>query len=217
MNDGNGTTWSKERSVALHVAVHEMFAALKEVKRTVGEQRSRPKAILRQLEALETRLEAIYIEACVQQITLGDMTEIARELQHAYDQLLSDTEVAYQDGWNDAVKELRNFDWMTESVSDDSEARLSKLLSRSRGRRRGHVCWHGAAGLGSADVTRLAVAACCGREREANEAYIVRAPIGFKVQNGGVLVANLNSKRQAVAVLHLESLVFFCVEQRPRV
>lgn len=89
----------KDRAVALHEAVYKLYTAIKETKQMVGEERSRPRAILRQLQVLEASLDTIYTEACVQIIGRIDMTKIAQELQRAHDQLLDETETAYQDGW----------------------------------------------------------------------------------------------------------------------
>ncbi|MHB8627849.1 MAG: hypothetical protein ACYDBJ_23655 [Aggregatilineales bacterium] len=123
------TSQPTERGLRLHVAVHELYAAIQQTKRMVGEQHSRPKAILSQLETIETRLDAIYVETSLQQTALYDMTAIAQELRRAYDEVVSDAEMAYQDGWHDALKQaLENapgdsgmvINWLIKALETDS-------------------------------------------------------------------------------------------------
>ncbi len=118
-----------ERGLRLHVAVQDLYAAIRQTKRMVGEQHSRPKAILSQLENLEVRLDAIYVETSLQQTALYDMTAIAQALRQAYDELVNDAETAYQDGWQDALKQaLENapgdsgivVSWLIKTLESDS-------------------------------------------------------------------------------------------------
>ncbi len=102
----NESSQANERAIALHTAVQETYAAIRQAKRMVGEQRSRPKAILRQLDAIQAQLDTIYTEASLQEMALHDMTLIAYELRRAYDELSNDVETAYQDGWQAALKHI---------------------------------------------------------------------------------------------------------------
>jgi len=87
------------RDVALHAAVYELYVALKHAKDLVRVSGSRPKAIRRRLAAIEGYVDTLYTEARMKETELNDLTRIAAEIRRAYDQLLKDTEVAYQDGW----------------------------------------------------------------------------------------------------------------------
>jgi len=94
----------EERAVAFCVAAYEAYTAINDAKRLARSQRSRPKAILRKLEDIEAHLDTIYAEARLRQTALQAMTRIAQELRREYDQLLDDTETAYNDGFQDALK-----------------------------------------------------------------------------------------------------------------
>lgn len=102
----NEAGWTSKQAIALHEAVQELYTAIQQTKPMVGEQRSRPKAILRQLDAIQAHLDTIYTEASLQEIMLHDMTSIAYELRRAYDELSNDAETAYQDGWQAALKHV---------------------------------------------------------------------------------------------------------------
>ncbi|MHB8630126.1 MAG: hypothetical protein ACYDBJ_17165 [Aggregatilineales bacterium] len=129
----NNASQPTERALRLHTAVQELYAAIRQTKRMVGEQHSRPKAILSQLETVEARLDAIYIETSLQQTALYDMTAIAQALRRAYDELVNDAETAYQSGWQDALAQaLENapgdsgmvVGWLIKTLETDSAWRV---------------------------------------------------------------------------------------------
>lgn len=93
--------------IVLHEAVHELYTAIREAKHMVGERRSRPKTILCQLDGLEAKLDAVYIEASVQEIGAHDLLRIAQELRLAHDLAVNDLATAYNDGWSDALKMIQ--------------------------------------------------------------------------------------------------------------
>ena len=118
-----------DHALALIQALKATYAAIKQARRMVRQQGSVPTGIIRQLNDIETRLDAVYTEAGLQEMALHDMTLIAQELQRAYDQLVNDAETAYQDGWQDALKQaLENAPgdsgsvvrWLIQTLESDS-------------------------------------------------------------------------------------------------
>ncbi len=96
---------SADHGLALAIALKETYAAIRQTKRLVREQGSRPTGIIRQLNDIQAHLDAVFTEAGLQRMALHDMTLIAQALRQAYDELVNDAETAYQDGWQDALKQ----------------------------------------------------------------------------------------------------------------
>ena len=95
-----------DRAVAFIVAVYEAYTALRKAKRLVRAGRSRPKAMLRLLDDIEAHFDTVYAEDRLQQTALEDVTKIAHELRQSYDQLSATADAAYQEGYQDALKEV---------------------------------------------------------------------------------------------------------------
>ena len=99
------STDSEDRGLALALAFKHTYAAIRQTKRLIREQGSRPTGLLKQIDDIQTLLDAVFTEARLQRVALHDMTQIALELRRAYDELSRDAETAYQDGWQDALKQ----------------------------------------------------------------------------------------------------------------
>ncbi len=124
---------SEDHAVALAIALKQTYAAIRQTKRLVREQGSKPTGIIRELNDIQAHLDAVYTEAGLQQTALHDMTTIAQELRQAYDELVNDAETAYQTGWQDALKQaLENapgdsgivVSWLIKTLETDSAWRV---------------------------------------------------------------------------------------------
>ena len=122
-------TQASDHALALIQALKATYAAIKQTRRMVRQQGSVPTGIIRQLNDIETRLDAVYTEAGLQEMALHDMTLIAYELRRAYDELSHDAETAYQDGWQDALKQALDnapgdsgkvVRWLIQTLESDS-------------------------------------------------------------------------------------------------
>ena len=120
---------SEDHALALIIALKQTYAAIRQTKRLVREQGSRPTGIIRQLNDIQAQLDAVYTEAGLQEMALHDMTMIAQELRQAYDELVNDAETAYQSGWQDALQQaLENapgnsgivVSWLIKTLGSDS-------------------------------------------------------------------------------------------------
>ena len=98
---------ANDRAVAFIVPVNEAYTAIRKAKHMITKVgRSRPKAMLRLLVDFEAHFDTVYAEDRLWQTALEDMTKIAYELRQAYDQLSSSSDAAYQEGYQDALKEV---------------------------------------------------------------------------------------------------------------
>lgn len=111
----------KARGLALHVAIHDAYAALKATRQTVGERR-RTRDILSQLDDIEARLDTVYIEASTQELTVYDLARMIQALGRDYELLSDYAGTAYQDGWDAA------FEHVLANAPDDSGAVIAWLL-----------------------------------------------------------------------------------------
>ncbi|MHB8627525.1 MAG: hypothetical protein ACYDBJ_28940 [Aggregatilineales bacterium] len=124
---------SEDHALALAIALKETYAAIRQTKRLVREQGSRPTGIIRQLNDIQAHLDTVFTEAGLQRMALHDMTMIAQELRQAYNELVNDAETAYQTGWQDALKQaLENAPgdsgmvvrWLIKTLETDSAWRV---------------------------------------------------------------------------------------------
>jgi hypothetical protein len=100
------TPSTPDPSAALLVALIKSCGDILETKRLLGNKAVPRSIIQRQLEIIEARVETAYRTAELQDTALQDLTRMAEALQTAYDELFAHADSAYQQGYQDALKEV---------------------------------------------------------------------------------------------------------------
>ena len=97
---------AKEHAVTFHDTAFQMEKLINLLKQFVAEGQITPEEIIEGLDILLRQRDIIHTEGSVQILALIDMTHIAEQNERDYNELSRWTNKVYQEGFEDAVKDI---------------------------------------------------------------------------------------------------------------